>query len=91
MGGPGTMNATLVKGPNCRACDEFLQILQEAAKKHTFVIQVTNAEDEPELVKKFNIRSVPTTIIHCKGSIYTIVGKISPERLEKMFKNWGCT
>lgn len=83
------MNATLIKGPNCRACDEFLPILQSVAKRHGFYVQVVDAQDEPILVQKFKIRSVPTTIFYCNGTAQTIVGKVSAERLESLIKTWG--
>ena len=84
------MNATLITGPNCAACKAFLPVIQKVAKRYGFYLQVSDAEKEPELVRKFGIQSIPTTIFYCNGKTNTVVGNVTEERLEKLFKQWGC-
>ena len=72
----------------CGPCRIFSEIYQEAAKRHPEAIfgQV-NIEEEPELAKDFNVRSIPFLMVFRKDvAVYAEPGALTLPALEDIIQ-----
>ncbi|MSQ53615.1 MAG: thioredoxin [Betaproteobacteria bacterium] len=72
--------------PWCGPCRAFAPTFEHAADKHENVIFAkVNTDEEPEIGKAFNIRSIPTLMIFRDNVvIYSEAGALPPAGLENV-------
>lgn len=54
----------------CSACKSLKQVLENNNIGYTYI----DADKNPEVIKEFNIRSLPTTIIKSESDTVVIIG-----------------
>lgn len=61
----------------CGPCKMMLPVLEKLAEENVDVLSVVkvNADDQPDLVSRFNVFSIPTILVYVNGEVVkTIVG-----------------
>ncbi len=72
--------------PWCMPCRMVAPTLKEIAQEHSGGLKVAkvNTEQEPELARKYNIRSIPTlTLFHDGRVVKTISGALPKSAMEQ--------
>jgi len=73
----------------CRPCKMFSPILEEIAKENSIWIAKIDVDENPESAQKYEISSVPTTIVFEKGSpVKTIIGAKPKHQMLEELKEW---
>lgn len=73
----------------CRPCKMFSPILEEIAKENSIWIAKIDIDQNPIQASKYNITSVPTTIIFEKGKeVKRILGAKPKHQMIEEFKQW---
>lgn len=72
----------------CGPCKSFAPIFEEVAKEHPEVtVFVVDADENPEILQKFGVRGIPTTMRIEKGSVTMQKSGVLPKpELEGFFK-----
>ncbi len=74
--------------PWCAPCKAFAPVYEAAAEKNPDVTFARiNTDDEPDLAKQFEVRSIPTLIGAKDGTIVGVkVGAMTPDKFERFLK-----
>jgi thioredoxin 1 len=73
----------------CRPCKMFSPILEEIAKENSIWIAKIDIDQNPIQASKYNITSVPTTIIFEKGKeVKRILGAKPKHQMIEELKQW---
>lgn len=73
----------------CRPCKMFSPILDEISKENNIWIAKLDVDENPGLSSKFNITSVPTTIVFEKGiPVKKIIGAKPKHQMVEELKKW---
>lgn len=77
------MTAIYFKAAWCSACRAMRPVIEQL-QKEGYEIQIVDTDTNKDLTKKYEIESLPTTIIIQGGKeIDRIVGKVSADELHK--------
>lgn len=73
----------------CRPCKMFSPILEEIAKENSIWIAKIDVDKNPESAQKYEISSMPTTIVFEKGvPVKTIIGAKPKHQMLEELKQW---
>jgi thioredoxin 1 len=73
----------------CRPCKMFSPILEEIAKENSIWIAKIDVDENPESAQKYEVSSVPTTIVFEKGiPVKTIIGAKPKHQMLEELKQW---
>ena len=71
----------------CGPCKTFKPIMQEVAGENSMIVEVIDVDQEQNKAVKYNVRSVPTTVIEENGvEVDRIVGSVSKETVLNKLK-----
>ena len=75
--------------PWCAPCRALGPTIEELARECTdYKICQVNVDEQPELARRFMVRSIPFIVIMVNGTVtYTAVGGLSKESLLEMLQN----
>lgn len=71
----------------CGPCRMISPVVDEIAAEHTDIkVGKVNVDENPDLLERFNIRSIPTLMAFEDGNVKsTSVGVVSKEKILEMF------
>ena len=73
----------------CRPCKMFSPILEEIAKENSIWIAKIDVDENPESAQKYEISSIPTTIVFEKGvPVKKIIGAKPKHQMLEELKEW---
>jgi thioredoxin 1 len=73
----------------CRPCKMFSPILEEISKENNIWIAKIDVDENPYSAQKYEVSSVPTTIVFEKGKpIKTIIGAKPKHQMLEELKEW---
>ncbi len=73
----------------CRPCKMFSPILEEIAKENSIWIAKIDVDQNPESAQKYEVSSVPTTIVFEKGvPVKKIIGAKPKHQMLEELKQW---
>ena len=74
--------------PWCQPCKGFAPVFEAAAAKYPDILFAkVNTDDEPELARQFEVRSIPTIVSAKNGEIvHAKIGTQTPDKLEAMIE-----
>ena len=71
----------------CGPCKTFKPIMQEVAGENSMIVEFIDVDNERNKAVKYNVRSVPTTVIEENGvEVDRIVGSVSKETVLNKLK-----
>lgn len=71
----------------CAPCKMMSPIVQEVMEGKDIELVKVDIEDTPEMVRKYNVRSVPTFVLVRDDVVYgTKIGSCSKEQFDKWIK-----
>ena len=71
----------------CGPCKVFKPIMQEVAGENSMIVEFIDVDQEQNKAVKYNVRSVPTTVIEENGvEVDRIVGSVSKETVLNKLK-----
>jgi len=71
----------------CGPCKTFKPIMQEVAGENSMIVEFIDVDQEQNKAVKYNVRSVPTTVIEENGvEVDRIVGSVSKETVLNKLK-----
>ena len=71
----------------CGPCKTFKPIMQEVAGENSMIVEFIDVDNEQNKAVKYNVRSVPTTVIEENGvEVDRIVGSVSKETVLNKLK-----
>ena len=71
----------------CGPCRTFRPIMEEVAGEESIIVEFIDVDNEQNKAVKYNVRSVPTTVIEENGvEVDRIVGSVSKETVLNKLK-----